>query len=76
MPRGFDAFFARPDLHWVELTRSVVEAATELRLSYGLRTPDALQAACCQLLGRNQAWMLTGDAAFQRLEGLEVRLLA
>ena len=41
----FDAFFQQPDLIWLELERSVVELATELRGRLGLRTPDALPAA-------------------------------
>ncbi|MBB3810625.1 PIN domain-containing protein [Pseudochelatococcus contaminans] len=71
----FDAFFARPDLVWVELNRDVVELATVIRVRHGLRTPDALQAASCLQLGPDHV-LLTGDAAFQRVQGLNVLLLA
>lgn len=67
----FDAFFQQPDLVWVELERSVLELATELRGRLGLRTPDALQAACCLQLGREHM-MLTGDRGFARVEGLNI----
>lgn len=67
----FDAFFQQPDLIWIELERSVVELATELRGRLGLRTPDALQAACCLQLGREHM-MLTGDRGFARVEGLHI----
>lgn len=67
----FDAFFQQPDLIWLELERSVVELATELRGRLGLRTPDALQAACCLQLGREHV-MLTGDRGFERVDGLKV----
>jgi predicted nucleic acid-binding protein len=70
----FDAFFARPDLLWVELSRQVVELATELRARHGLRTPDALQAASCLQL-RGDVILLSGDPAFTRVPGLQVRLL-
>ena len=70
----YDTFFARPDLLWVELTRDVVELAAAARVRHGLRTPDALQAACCLQLGADHA-LLTGDAAFQRVAGLQVVLL-
>ncbi len=70
----FEAFFARPDLQWLELTAAVVDLATTLRASHGLRTPDALQAACCLQLGP-EASMLSGDAAFGRLEQLRLRLI-
>ena len=71
----FDAFFARPDLLWVELTPEVVELAAVIRVRYGLRTPDALQAASCLQLGSNHV-MLTGDAQFKRVHGLNIRVLA
>ena len=70
----FGGFFCRPDLQWVELTAAVVEQATLLRADHNLRTPDALQAACCQQLGPS-AVMVTGDAGFQRVPGLPVALV-
>jgi predicted nucleic acid-binding protein len=71
----YDAFFSRPDIVWVELTRDVVELAAAVRVRHGLRTPDALQAACCLQLGSDHL-MLTGDASFERVTGLNVRVLA
>lgn len=71
---AYDAFFARPDLQWIELSRDVVELATTIRVRHGLRTPDALQAACCLQLGDAHRFF-TGDAGFQRVAGLQVALL-
>ena len=71
----FEALFAQPDLLVVEISASVVELATQLRANNGLRTPDALQAACCLQLGPD-AVMITGDAGFQRVQALQVRLIA
>ena len=71
----FDAFFVRPDLMWVELSRDVVELAAVIRVRHGLRTPDALQAASCLQLGPQHV-MLTGDGAFSRVQGLNVTVLA
>jgi len=70
----FDAFFARPDLVWVELSRNVVELATAIRVRHALRTPDALQAASCLQLGAKQLF-LTGDIAFKKVAELNVRML-
>ncbi len=70
----FDAFFNRQDLVWVELTQAVIELATVIRVRHGLRTPDALQAACCLHLGDEHIFF-TGDAGFQRVAGLNVWLL-
>jgi predicted nucleic acid-binding protein len=71
----FDAFFAQPELVWVELESRVIELATRLRAHHGLRTPDALQAASCLQLG-GAAVMLTGDADFQRVSALQLRLIS
>jgi len=72
---AFDAFFARPDLIWVELSADVVELATAIRVRHSLRTPDALQAASCLQLGARHVF-LTGDAGFRKVDGLNVSLLA
>ncbi|MEN1957638.1 type II toxin-antitoxin system VapC family toxin [Luteimonas changyuni] len=67
----YDAFFAQPDLVWVELDATVIDLATAIRARHGLRTPDALQAACCLHLGPEHAFV-TGDKAFGRVAGLNV----
>lgn len=71
----YDAFFAQRDLVWVELNRDVVELATVVRVRHGLRTPDALQAASCLQLGQDHLFF-TGDAAFQKVAGLNVVVLS
>lgn len=70
----FDGFFARPDLVWVDLTREVIELAAAIRVQTGLKTPDALQAASCLQLGGDHLF-LTGDGAFRRVSGLNVKIL-
>jgi predicted nucleic acid-binding protein len=70
----FDSFFARPNLSWVELTREVVELATEVRIRHRLKTPDALQAACCLQLGAEHVF-ITGDAVFKKVGSLNARVL-
>ena len=70
----FDAFLRRPDIVWVELSAQVVKLATEIRAHTGLKTPDALQAACCLQLGADHLFV-TGDSAFRKVTGLKVRVL-
>lgn len=70
----YDAFFARPDLLWVELSKDVVELAAAIRVATGAKTPDALQAASCLQLGPEHLFY-SGDAAFERVTGLNLRLL-
>lgn len=71
----YDHFFSAPNLRWIELDRDAVERATTLRARHGLRTPDALQAACCLGVGAQHAF-LTGDRAFARVNGLNCRFVA
>ncbi len=71
----YDVFFTRSDLVWVELDRDVVEPAAAIRVRHGLRTPDALQAASCLQLGPEHL-MVTGDASFQKVGGLNVTTLS
>lgn len=68
---SYDEFFATPDLICIELTAPVIELATAIRVRHGLKTPDALQAACCLQLGREHRF-LTGDKAFDKVAGLNV----
>lgn len=72
---AYDAFFAQPDLIWVDLSKDVVELAAAIRVRHGLRTPDALQAASGLQVGAAHLF-LTGDAAFRRVEGLNVMVLS
>lgn len=71
----YDAFFAHEDVIWIELTRDVVEIATIVRAEYGLRTPDALQAASCFQLGA-EGLLVTGDRDFRAVPGLRVGVIA
>lgn len=70
----FDTFFIRSDLIWVELTKDVVELAAAIRVRHGLKTPDALQAASCLQLGADHVF-LSGDSAFKRVAGLNLKLV-
>lgn len=72
--KAYDDFFARTDLVWVELDRKVIELATQIRANTGLKTPDALQAASALQLGTGHCF-LTGDAGFNRVPGLIVKLV-
>jgi predicted nucleic acid-binding protein len=65
---AYEAFFAQARI--VELTAAVVDTATTLRASYGLKTPDALQAAGALSLGEDVVFV-TADLGFARLSGLK-----
>ena len=72
--QAFDAFFQRPDIVWVELNAQVIELATAIRARTSLKTPDALQAASCLQLGADHLFV-TGDLAFRKVPGFNVRVL-
>jgi uncharacterized protein len=65
---AYEAFFAQSRI--VELNAAVVDTATTLRASYGLKTPDALQAASAMSLGEDVVFV-TADLGFARLSGLK-----
>lgn len=70
----YEQFFTAEDLEIVELTPRVIDLATRLRAAHGIRTPDAIQAACALSL-RGRTIFMTGDASFRKVEGLEVVLV-
>jgi len=67
----YDEFFSRDGLLIVDLSRNVVDIATRIRSDYGLKTPDALQAACCLSL-QTEHIFLTEDNAFNKVDKLHV----
>ncbi len=62
----YDRFFAAPDLCTVDLDARVIEGATRLRARFGLRTPDAIQAASCLSLDE-PALFISNDSVFERV---------
>ncbi len=69
---AYDTLFAQTAI--VELSAEVVTLATNIRASNGLKTPDALQAACAMSLGADCVFV-TGDVGFGRVQGLNVQVI-
>ena len=69
----YDAFFSSAEVDVLELTRAVVEKATELRATLNVKTPDALHLATAILSGA--AAFLTGDKALVRCTEIAVEVL-
>jgi predicted nucleic acid-binding protein len=70
----YDSFLGAADLSVVEITAEIVDVATAVRAEYGLRTPDAIQAAAALMCGSGTVFV-TNDPVFARIKGLDVRLL-
>ena len=71
----YRAFFEAGQLAVVELTAKVIERATALRVGHGLKTPDALQAACALELGGDVVF-LTNDRRFRQIGGMRTEVPA
>jgi len=71
----YRAFFEAGQLKVIELTPSVIERAASLRARYGLKTPDALQAACALEPG-GEVCFVTNDEGFRKVPELRVEILA
>lgn len=69
-----DSFLARPDVLLPDLSTTVVDLATTVRERYGLKTPDALQAACWPQLGPAHK-LAASDRGYLHVPGLQASLL-
>ena len=68
--RLYDAFFAQRKVRLKEIDAAVVEEATTIRATVGLKAPDAIHAATAMLAGVAEFW--TTDKRFSTCPGLNV----
>src|SRR5262249_10392404 len=61
-------------LSCLPITRGILATAPQVRAQYNLKTPDAIHAATA--LDARSALFVTNDAAFRRVPGLNVAVLA
>jgi predicted nucleic acid-binding protein len=64
---------AIPNLAIVDVDARVARIGAELRATYGLRTPDALQIAACLVHGAEA--FITNDRRLRRVTEIDVKLL-
>lgn len=67
----YRGFFESTELEIIEIDFEVIDIATQLRADYGLRTPDAIQAASCLSLGEQHIF-LSNDKRFTSVTKLNV----
>lgn len=70
----YDRFFSRPGLTVFEVTRAVIDRATELRARLGFKTPDAIHLASA--IEASVDLFITGDRAVARCTDLNVRVVS
>jgi predicted nucleic acid-binding protein len=66
----YEVFFASKEVNIREIDAAIVEKATELRATIGLKTPDAIHAATAILAGVVAFW--TTDSHFKKCLELTV----
>lgn len=69
----FNGFFERDRLLVADVTREVLDRTSELRVRYGLKTPDAIHLATALL--HQASTLLTADPDFQRCDGIQTVLI-
>jgi len=63
----YGLFSTYPNLEWISVDLQVADVAARLRAAYGLRTPDALQAAVA--IQTEATALITNDPVFRRVSG-------
>ena len=63
---SYAEFFSRALFRMAEIDAAVIESATELRVRYGFRTPDAIHLATA---------ILTGDQALAKCREVAVEVI-
>ncbi len=61
-------------LNLIPIDRSILVAATKLRVKYKLKTPDAIHAATALSIGCNR--FITNDQGFRNIAGLPTLILS
>lgn len=69
----YSLLFTYPNLDWKSPDLKVADTAARIRATYGLRTPDALQAACA--VQAQATGLITNDRAFERVQAFETLIL-
>lgn len=69
----YDSFFSKVGMSISELTASVIERATEIRVSYGFKTPDALHLASA--IEEKADFFITGDSKLARCKEIRVEVV-
>jgi len=70
---AYEAFFSQQSLTLADITASIIERATELRVRHGLKTPDAIHTATP--IEYHADLVLTGDRNLARCAGVAVHVL-
>ena len=70
----YDAFFSAQRFQLIDISPAIVECATQLRASYGFKTPDALHLASA-IIDKVDV-ILTGDKDLEKCRDIRVEVVS
>jgi predicted nucleic acid-binding protein len=70
---SYETFFTRSSLRLLEIDAAVMERATDLRVRYGFKTPDAIHVATALVCGADV--LLTGDRHLARCGEIRIDVI-
>ena len=71
---NYEQLIFHAGINLVQIDRTILLAATNLRAKYRIKTPDAIHAATALSLGCNR--FITNDKGFRNIAGLPVSILS
>jgi len=71
---AYETLLTRTEIELFPITLDVLRESAKLRAAENLKTPDAIHAATAKAANCN--YLLTNDAAFNRLQNLKIIVLS
>lgn len=71
--QDFDDYFANSTAEIIQLTREVIDRATEIRAQFNFKTPDSIQLAAAVV--SNSDVFLTNDHRLNRFTGITIEVI-
>ena len=69
----YSLFSTYPNISWINLTLGISDLAAKLRAEYGLKTPDAIQAASAISYGAKG--FICNDSVFKKIKDIDCLII-
>lgn len=69
----YSLFSTYPNISWINLTLGISDLAAKLRAEYGLKTPDAIQAASA--ISHGAKGFICNDGAFKKIKDIDCLII-
>lgn len=69
----YSLFSTYPNISWINLTLGISDLAAKLRAEYGLKTPDAIQAASA--ISHDAKGFICNDRVFKKIKDLDCLII-